>query len=228
MFLTKIKKGIQEHGLLIYSVYAVKRLLGVVSDKIFIQFVFLFVLPVDTKRIKIPAFLKKNYKVQVFEKYDSCLDSFPVSLQTMEFRFKQNSVCFVVFKKEIPIGVLWLVLKSYREDIVYCDFEMGDKAAWDYDLWINEEYRLTTPAFSILWHAAFEFLSQKEVKYVFSRISTLNSNSVDVHTRLGGYVIGKLLFLQYRGRELCIDFIQRRLGQYSFRHQWHRKWFCNG
>ncbi|MCM2283290.1 MAG: hypothetical protein NDI81_00810 [Desulfobacula sp.] len=222
MFLHKIKDGIKEHGFFIYAVYFIKRLLGYISDKIFIQFIYLFLLPVDQKRIKVPSFLKKSYTVRILDQYHDMLKVFPVSRKTLDYRFGQKSICLVVLKDQNPIGFLWIILKKYQEDILFCDLKMGNEIAWDFDLWILDEYRLT-PAFSILWDFAFEFLANRNIKYIYSRISTLNNNSIDVHSRLGGHVVGKLLFIQYRNREICVDWIQSKASL----HNPHRRKIIN-
>ncbi len=214
MFLKRIKTGVRDHGILIYGVYVFKRMIDVLSKKILIQFVFLFVLPVDKNRIKIPLFIRKKYDVQVLRRYHKMLDGFPVSRKTMDFRFSQDALCFVLLKDQNPIGFLWLILGRYEEDIVYCDLVMDHEIAWDFDLWIHDHFRLS-PAFSLLWQSAFEYLDGLGVKYIFSRISTLNNNSVGVHTRLGGCIVGKLFFIQYRGFEICMDSVLGKLSLHT-------------
>jgi len=210
MFLHKIKKGIKEYGLLIYSAYILRIFFEHTSKSIRLQLVYLFVMPVDTSRIKIPSFLSKSFNVEILEKYHDLLSAFPVSRKTLDYRFQQNAVCLVASKKGRPVGYLWLILKEYHEDTMYCTFKMGDQIAWDFELWVHDDFRLS-PAFSVLWQSAFEYLADKGIQQVYSRISTTNTNSVQIHTRMGGHVVGKLLFFRFLNREICIDTVTRRL-----------------
>ena len=215
MFLDKIKKGINDFGVIIYAVYVIKRLLHYISKKISIQFVYFFVIPVEqNRRIKIPSFIRNIYKVDMLNEYSDVLKQFPVTRKTIEYRFKQNAVCLVAMKNKNPIGFFWLVQKKYQEDIMFCDIHMVPEIAWDFDLWILDEFRLT-PAFSILWDYAFDYLEKKNVTLIYSRISTINNTSVEVHERLGGHVVGKILFVKYGDREICLEMIQRRLSTHS-------------
>ncbi len=205
MFWGKIKKGIADHGALIYFVYVLKRLLPRVTTKISIQFVYLYAVPVEgEKKIKLPHSMKKNYNVVLLHQDDGMLRDFPVSPQTIAYRFRQNAVCLVVQKNNEPIGFFWLIRDYYREDIIFLDIQLGPESAWDFDLWIRQEHRLS-PAFSMLWEAALDYLGKQGVRWIYSRISTTNNLSVQVHSRLGGRILGKILFLRLGAREICWD-----------------------
>ncbi len=211
MFLNKIKKGIDDHGVMIYFVYVLKRLLHSVTTKASIQFVYLYSVPVEfDRKIKLPAFMKKNFKILLLQQDNEMLHCLPLSQKTIDYRFKQNAVCLLILKKGKPIGYFWLILKLYQEDIMYLDIHLKAESAWDFDLWVHEDYRLSS-AFMLLWEAALEYFAERGVKSIYSRISTTNNNSVQVHSKLGGRIISKLLFFRVGAIEFLLDFGKRRM-----------------
>lgn len=215
MILQKLKTGISEFGFIIYIVYLINRLCHFSFKIAPIEFFYIFVLPVhNSKRIKIPSFIRKAYQIDVFDKYDDILKNFSVSRQTLEYRFQQKAECVLLKKKEQPIGFLWLSKDKYQEDIICCDVLIPPMFAWDFEVRILEEYRLT-PAFSILWDYALDYMAQKKVKFIYSRISTINNNSIRVHERLGGHTIGKIMFIRFGAKEICIDMVKRKLSIHS-------------
>lgn len=215
MFLTKLQKGLADHGPLIYSVYVLKRLLNAVTKKASIQFVYLFVLPIaSAKKLRLPASITKSYTVVILHEDDEMLRGFPVSPRTIAYRFRQHAVCLVVLKNKAPIGFFWLIRDRYQEDQMYLDIHMGPQSAWDFDLWVNEEHRLS-PAFTILWDHAIEYLRGLGVAAIYSRITTTNNRSLQVHTGLGGRTIGRMLFLRAGEWELCLDTRQRSLSAHT-------------
>lgn len=215
MFLYKIKKGVADNGVMIYFVYVLKRLLHYVTTKISIQFVYLYAVPVEyDRKIKLPDFMRKAYKVVVLNQDDEMLRCFPVSRRTIAYRFQQNSVCLVILKKDEPIGYFWLIREIYQEDIMFLDIHMGPESAWDFDLWIREASRLS-PAFTILWESALDYLGKQGVKWIYSRISTTNNLSVQVHSKLGGRNLGKILFVRVGAWEICWDMAQGKLSAHT-------------
>lgn len=219
MILRKLKDGISEFGILIYLLYLINRLLHFLSKVFSIEFFYIFVLPVNnSKRINIPSFIQKAYIVDVLDQYDDILKVFPVSRQTLEYRFNQNAVCLLIKKDKQPIGFLWLIQKKYQEDIIFCDINMNPELAWDFEVRILEQFRLT-PAFSVLWDHAFNYLEKKNVKWIYSRISTINKPSVGVHEKLGGHVVGKIMFIKFGARHICLDMIQRKLSIHSLKNR---------
>lgn len=205
MMFSKIKKEIKIHGALGYCVYVLERLLLRTTDKMSIQYVYLYKIPViQNREINLPNSIKKIYRVVILTNDDEMLHSFPLLPEMISFRFRQNSVCFVVIKNEEPIGFLWIVQGTYHEDQMLLDICLGSESAWDYGLWIHEKHRLS-PAVITLWEAAFNYLETKGVKWIYSRITTINNTSLNVHARLGGCIIGKLLFIKIYNREICWD-----------------------
>jgi len=215
MILRKIKKGVADHGAMIYFVYVLKMLLQSVTTKISIQFVYLYTVPVEyDRKIKLPNFMRKSYRVEVLHQDDEMLRGFPVSRRTIAYRFRQNAVCLVILKKEEPIGFFWLIRDLYQEDTMFLNIHMGSESAWDFHLWIREDSRLS-PAFSILWESALDMLGDHGIKWIYSRITTTNNLSVQVHTRLGGKILGKMLFVRVGAWEFCWDMVEGKLSMHT-------------
>ena len=156
--------------------------------------------------------------MEILHEYNSVLESFPPPRSAMDYRFKQDAVCLLAKKKNDPVGFLWLVQHRYKEDIVFCDFYLGPDLAWDFDVVILEPFRVTS-AFSILWDYAFNYLRTKNVKWIYSRISTMNRRSIEVHEKLGGWIFGNILFIRIGSLHLCLDMIQNRISIHSHLHR---------
>jgi len=121
---------------------------------------------------------------------------FPRPADVINTRYEQGAMCFVAFKNDEPVGCLWLVFQQYNEDEVACCFrpEPADSVAWDFDLYIAPEHRVSR-LFVYLWDAAFQWLRQHGYSWTMSRIDAFNAASVRTHARLGAKTIGQGLFL---------------------------------
>jgi len=215
LLLTNIKRDVKEYGFATYSIYIIGKLLQSVSVKVSIEHFHIFVIPVDNAtKIKVPKSIRNSYKIEVLYEYDPILKYFEISSGTIDFRFNQNAVCFLVIKNNEPCGYMWLIRKKYSEDVVFCDFFMSPEVAWDFDVFILNKYRLT-PAFAVLWDYAFDYLRNKKVKWVYSRISSINRSSVAVHRKFGGFILGDLLFVKIGSKQLCFDPIKHKISLHS-------------
>jgi len=145
--LNKIREGIEEFGIFPYVTYLLNRAFKKTGGKLSIEHFCLFAIPVPDKTShNIPKFLKNSYKVRVLHKYDQELEHFDTSFSTLQYRFNQNAACLLAKKKDEPVGFMWLVQNRYPEDIVYLDVVMPQRVAWDFDVFVFEQYRFT-PAF---------------------------------------------------------------------------------
>lgn len=215
MFLKKIKKGVTDYGFMVYFAHGLQRLLSHVTKKISIQCVYLYAVPVEQNRkIKLPQSLKINYTVTLLHQDHEMLRVFPVSSQTIAYRFQQNAVCLVVLKKNEPIGCFWLIMGIYQEDQMFLDIHMSPESAWDFALWVQEEHRLS-PAFAILWETALDYLGGYGIRWIYSRITSTNNLSVQVHNGLGGRILSKILFVRMGNWEICWDIGLRKLSTHT-------------
>jgi hypothetical protein len=70
----------------------------------------------------------------------------------IEFRYQQGAHCLCAYKNEEFIGYHWLSLGHYLDDNIRAKFLLlpEEKAAWNFDLYINPEHRLGF-AFAKIW-----------------------------------------------------------------------------
>lgn len=216
----KIRQEIIDHGALTYLLYALDRGLKKIVPQWGVEYFHIFAMPVAARRrLKIPASFKGGYTFQVLDHPEPILSAFKVPPETLEFRFAQNTLCFVLKRGESPVAKLWLARERYAEDVVLCDIALPWNTAWDFDLVVLPEYQLTL-CFAILWEQAFQWLAKENIAWVLSRIAVLNRRSREVHRRLGGEVIGNCIFIKLRNIEICFDGINHTI---SLHHGLRRK-----
>lgn len=127
---------------------------------------------------------------------DPLLLELPRPPGVIERRFREGHVCFVAEVAGRLAGCLWLAEDFYLEDEVRCCYRWEDEAAaaWDYDVYIRPDHRLSR-AFMRLWQTAHQYLTERGVRRTFSRISAFNPASLSAHRRLGATKIGTGTFL---------------------------------
>jgi len=117
---------------------------------------------------------------------DPIMAAFPRSNAVIEQRFQSGATCFVAENDGRFAGYLWLAKEKYEEDEVRCtySFTPPERCAWDFDLYVEPEYRIGR-TFARLWDAANEHLAGEGVQWSLSRITPLNLGSIAAHQRLG-------------------------------------------
>ena len=117
---------------------------------------------------------------------DPVVARFPRPTHVIARRFEQGSACFVAENGGRFAGFLWLARNAYEEDEVRCCYELAspESCAWDYDVYVEPEFRIGR-TFSRLWDAANAHLASQGVRWSLSRISAFNSVSLAAHRRLG-------------------------------------------
>ncbi|MCK0510763.1 GNAT family N-acetyltransferase [Aromatoleum buckelii] len=133
---------------------------------------------------------------------DPLVQQFPRAKSVVTRRFRTGSTCFATESKGGFSGFLWLARDAYEEDEVRCRYELAqpDCSAWDFDVYVEPEYRIGR-TFARLWDAANSHLDGQGVRWSFSRISTFNPASLSSHSRLG---VRKL----YTATFLCLGKLQ--------------------
>jgi hypothetical protein len=119
-------------------------------------------------------------------------------------------LCFLLKKKEEPVACLWLARERYSEDVFYCDFIMPPNVLWDFDVVVLPHHRLGV-AFALLWSHALRWAAERNIRWIYSRIAVMSRYSVQVHQRLGGIVIGNLMFFKLGRIQLCCDMMSSQL-----------------
>jgi hypothetical protein len=122
--------------------------------------------------------------------------TFPRPPEIIAGRFAVGCVCLVASVRDRFAGFLWLAFDRYCEDEVRCTYVLRDSArsAWDFDVYIEPEFRLGR-TFTRLWEAADRELGARGATWSFSRISTLNAASLAAHRRLGARRIASATFV---------------------------------
>lgn len=141
--------------------------------------------------------LGKSLAVRRLSDGDPALNMLPREQPVYRQRFEQGAICYGAFRGEELIGFIWFVLGPYEEDEVLCRFEPcpPGKVAWDFDVYVRPEYRLSR-AFVALWDAALKHMADDGVEWTASRISAFNPMSVLAHRRLGARVLGRITFFR--------------------------------
>lgn len=203
----RLNKLYKELGSIDCGWYLFKRLLAVLSPAMSVNRYKLFAQKVyermSSNRIHesmtIRQVLKSEYKVNWFLRPEEVIRS----------RFDQHAVCFIAFKNNQPVGCLWLVLGSYNEDEVRCKFEPQPcgSAAWDFDVYIKPEYRLSR-VFVYLWSEANRYMCEQGIKWTMSRVDAFNAQSIRSHKRMGATYIGSATFIGYRSLQIMLSSVK--------------------
>ena len=133
---------------------------------------------------------------------DPIVAAFPRPKEVITRRFDNGATCLVAESRGRFAGFLWLAFDGYDEDEVRCryTFEHPDTSAWDYDVYVEPEFRFGR-TFSRLWGAANALLAARDIHWSYSRISAINPASLAAHKRLGIRTLFSATFL-------CIGQIQ--------------------
>jgi GNAT superfamily N-acetyltransferase len=110
-------------------------------------------------------------------------------------RFRDGAHCLAAIKGERLVGFLWFKESEYVEDEVRCCYRFDPTAAvWDFDVYIDPEFRLGR-LFARLWDFANRELRARGYRWTLSRISAFNPASLAAHARLGARRIGSAVFV---------------------------------
>jgi hypothetical protein len=152
---------------------------------------------------------------------DPILRQCPRPAPVIARRFADGASCFVARKGERLIGFLWIQTRAYFEDLeeeVRCTYQLEPPgvAAWDFDIYVDPEYRFSR-VFTRLWDAANDFLRRGGYRWSLSHISAFNPGSFASHGRLGMRKLHTGIFVQAGGLQLalltCAPFVHVALGQ---------------
>jgi hypothetical protein len=135
---------------------------------------------------------------------DPIVQRFPRPADVIVRRFEAGAVCFVARTAACdPAGFIWIKLNDYMEDEVRCLYALDRRSAWDFDVWVAPEHRLTR-TFARLWDAANRFLREQGYSWSLSRISAFNPASMAAHRRLGVQRLHSAVFLSAGPLQLAL------------------------
>ncbi|MDT3670690.1 MAG: GNAT family N-acetyltransferase [Aromatoleum sp.] len=181
----RLTSAIRQLGAIDGVLYLAHRALGMLSsDRAGIFRYYLVAQPVPDAPP--PAKAAARSAVSLIDAQDPLCASFPRPPHVIAKRFRDGNLCFASRSGERISGFLWLANDAYEEDEVRCLYrlEQPEQSAWDYDVYVEPEYRLGR-TFVRLWEAANRHLATEGVRWSFSRISGFNPGSLQVHRKLG-------------------------------------------
>ena len=185
MFL-KIKSLVSELGRVNAAFYVVHRVLKALTfNKCYLIQYLIVAQPVSEKPMLPP---RRGAKINIKEvkQGNTIRGMFPVQEGVVKERYEQGARCLVATQDDVFIGYLWFVSKQYWEDEARLQYILPDneEAVWDFDVYIEPEYRMGF-GFMRLWDEAYSILREQGVRYSYSRISAYNRASLASHKRLG-------------------------------------------
>lgn len=194
--LRRIIGPFREFGVLAGSLYAVDRVLSMLSARLRLHVYELMVQPITDKPLIPPRFMTQLVVRQV-QAGDPEIALMPVRPQVMAERLRKGSTCLGAFKGSALIGYMWFCTPSYDEDEVRCTYTVNPahSSVFDFDFYLFPEHRLGL-GFVALWNGANRFLAERGVRYTFSRLTRFNLASRRAHRHLGWKLVGRALFLK--------------------------------
>jgi hypothetical protein len=194
--LRKISGPFREFGPAAGLLYAIDRVLSILSPGLRLYFYELMVQPITDKPL-LPGAFAKQLEIREIKAGDPELALMPVRPDAMLDRFTQNAVCLGAFRKDALIGYMWFCARAYNEDEVRCTYILDPEreSVFDFDFYLFPEHRMGL-GFVGLWNGANEFLSRRGIRYTFSRLTRFNLTSRRAHQHFGWKRVGRALFLR--------------------------------
>lgn len=176
--------------------YVIDRVLSSLTPKLRLYVYEFMVQPITAKSL-LPRSFKKQLVIREIKLGDPEIALMPVRPEVMAARLETNATCLGAFKNDALIGYMWFCNPSYDEDEVRCTYVVhpAPEAVFDFDFYLFPEHRFGL-GFVALWNGANEFLTQRGIRYTFSRLTRFNLASRRAHKHLGWKVVGRALFLQ--------------------------------
>ena len=194
--LQKIRGVFRQFGFAVGLLYGLDRFLQRLSSNLRLYAYEFMVQPIHTKPL-VPARFTRNFEIREIKHDDPEVDLMPVRPDIKRSRFDQNAVCLGAFQNGQFIAYMWFCFRAYDEDEVRCTYLLTpeSQAVFDFDLYIFPQHRLSL-AFIGIWNGANQYLSERGIKYTFSRLTRFNVGSRRAHEHLGWKRVGRAIFLQ--------------------------------
>jgi hypothetical protein len=193
--LARVRSAIGDWGWFATALYAFDRAsTRVFRGKLRVYFYRLEVQPVPVKPL-LPPHRGRQFVIRALTNTDLALTHIPRPQSVIQDRFRQGGICLGAFQGEQLVGQLWMQFNAYREDEVRCLFCLipPQKLAWDYDVFVDPQFRASF-VFARLWDEAFNILRSQGIEWSASRVSAWNTTSLKSHARLGAREVGCALF----------------------------------
>jgi hypothetical protein len=202
--LERLTAPIRELGAVPGATYLLDRLLRFFSSRSGAYLYYLMMQPVGSDAL-LPERLARHLHFREIGPGHPDLRRMAARDEIKVSRFRQEARCLGVYRKDVLIGYVWLCFGAYEEDEVRCTYDLSsvEPAAWDFDLHVFPEHRMSL-GFAAIWHAAFEYLRARGVERSYSRVTGANVASLRAHARLGSVRVGYVFFLQLVRFEIAL------------------------
>lgn len=132
------------------------------------------------------------------------LARFPHRPDALRTRFDEQALCWAAHRDGELAGYLWVQQAAFADRDAGCAFVPvpAGRAAWDYDLWIAPDWRMSR-AFQRLWDAAHTELRARGIEWTLSCVHAANRASQAAHARLGAQVVGHAWIVRIGTRQLA-------------------------
>lgn len=192
----RIASPFREFGLAAGLLYSIDRALSRLSGHLRLYVYEIVVQPISVKPL-LPGTFRKQLAIREIRGDDPEIALMPVRPEVMAERLRRNATCLGAFRDGSLIGYMWFCGPTYEEDEVRCTYcvSPAEQAVFDFDFYLFPEHRLGF-GFAALWNRANEILTQRGVRYAFSRMTQFNLASLRAHRRLGCTPVGRAIFLQ--------------------------------
>lgn len=187
------------------ALYVVHRLLQRVSPRCGL-FVYDVTAQAITAKPLLPERWAKNLRYMEIPRDDPAIDAMPARAEIKRQRFEQGATCLGVYREEQLLGYIWYCFGRYDEDEVRFRYELtdGQRAVFDFDLYILPEYRMGI-GFAAVLHSANQYLRSRGVDCSFSRLTRFNLASRRSHSHVGLVTVATTHCLQLGTVEIVLS-----------------------
>ncbi len=192
-----------EFGGYVGTLYLCDRILQAMCPSVRVFSHAFVVQPVNANPL-LPESRLSNYAFREILPGDPDIAYMPIPATAVAKRYEQGAWCLGTYLKGQFVGYIWFCTDVFEEDVVRTRYRLPPGAVFDFDLYIVPERRLGT-TFAAIWHGANQFLSERSIRYSFSRVTRFNSATQRAHARLGARTIGTAIFLRIFQVELMIS-----------------------
>ena len=218
--LRRISGPFREFGFAAGLLYVIDRILSSIHSGLHLRVYELMVQPIATKAL-LPASMARQFEIREIHPGAPELALMAPPAAVIASRFAQKATCLGAFKNSAFVGYMWFCFGRYDEDEVRCTFflEPAKESVFDFDFFLFPEHRMGL-GFVALWNGANQYLTERGIRYTFSRLTRFNLASRRAHKHLGWKIAGRSVFLQLWGVEAMfatvfpyVDLSLRRTGR---------------
>ncbi len=141
-----------------------------------------------------------------------CVRAFPRPEAVNRQRFEAGHSCFVATVKDQFAGHIWIARGHYDEDTFRCRYTLpaDGRSVWDFDVYVEPRYRLGRTG-ALLWNEVASQLRAQGVEQSYSRISLFNTQSIQVHERMGARRVACCAFAALGPVQLMLSSVGPRI-----------------